>query len=146
MARGAAADSALSALTLSVAADAMAICRLDAAADIPAWATRRAFFSITRTANELSVICQAAVVPPDVRAERDWRIMSLRGPLDFSLVGVMLALASPLAQAGISIMPVATYDTDHLLVRASRLDEAVTCLRAAGHHVEMEPGGPSSSR
>ena len=112
-----------------------AICRLDAGASIPAWAVIGAFTSVTRTPDELSVICAAAAVPGGVTAERDWRVLRVAGPLDFELTGVAAALTTPLAAAGVSVLPVATYDTDYLLVRESALAAALAALVAAGHTV-----------
>jgi hypothetical protein len=80
-------------------------------------------------------VCPAARVPDDVRAERGWRALAVAGPLDFALTGVLAALAGPLADAGVSIFAIATYDTDYVLVRADRLADAVGALRAAGHRV-----------
>jgi hypothetical protein len=94
-----------------------------------------------RTRAELSVICAAERVPPDVTASRDWRVLALQGPFDVTLVGILLAVAQPLAHAGVSVMPVATYDTDYLLVRTMQLGLAISTLRSAGHTVsgDREP-------
>ena len=122
-------------LTLDVLPDTFAICRLDANEPIPAWATARPFFAVVRTRKELSVMCAAELVPPSVKASREWRALEVRGPFDFDLVGIMLSIASPLAEAGVSMMPVATYDTDYVLVRTPQLEQAIAALRAAGHTV-----------
>jgi uncharacterized protein len=82
------------------------------------------------------VVCAAERVPPGVRADQGWRALAVAGPLDLSMTGVLLSLLEPLARAGVSIFAVSTYDTDHVLVRADRLDDAVAALRAAGHRVE----------
>jgi uncharacterized protein len=123
------------ALTLTVLPERLAVCRLDPDAGLPAWAQRGSLWSITRTADELSIVCAAAAVPPDVRAERDWRALKVAGPLPFSLTGVLASLATPLAEAGISIFALSSYDTDYLLVREARLDAAITTLRGVGHRV-----------
>jgi len=112
-----------------------AVCRLPRSAAIPTWATTGAFVSITRTNDELSVICASAVVPHDTVASHDWRTFKLRGPFDMDLVGVMLAVAAPLAAAGVSIMPISTYDTDYVLVRDQQFNVAIAALRRAGHEV-----------
>jgi hypothetical protein len=93
------------------------------------------FFSITRTPHELSVVCDVGTVPADVKAVGPWVVLAVRGPLDFSLTGVLAELATPLATAGISIFAVSTYDTDHLVVRSYDLDGAVRVLREAGHSI-----------
>jgi len=135
-------------LTFSVLPEALAICRLEKDAAIPAWAARGEFFSVTRTTDELSVICAARNVPADICAERPWRALKVRGPFDFSQVGVLASLAAPLAKAGISIFALATYDTDYVLVAERSLDQAIQVLRAAGHEIESPraASGPGENR
>ncbi len=122
-------------LTLELLPDTFAICRLAADEPIPTWATSRPFFAVVRTSAELSVMCAAELVPETEQASRDWRALQVQGPFDFALVGIMVSLAVPLANAGVSIMPVATYDTDYLLVRVAQLEAAMAALRGAGHTV-----------
>jgi len=124
-------------MTLDVIAGGYAICRLVADAPVPAWATRGAFSCVTRTAHELSIVCESDDVPADVKAERNYRGLAVRGPLDFSLVGVVAALAGTLADAAVSIFVVSTHDTDYLFVRDADRDRAVATLRAAGHIVSI---------
>ena len=108
------------------------VVRLEHDADVPAWATG-GFLSITRTAHELSIVCEEMQVPPDVRAVGTWRVIEVEGPLDFSLTGVLTSLAKPLADAGISIFALSTFDTDYLLVREAQLSAAKRALTDAGH-------------
>jgi len=93
------------------------------------------FVSVTRTADELSVVCPGEAVPSSVRAEHGFRVLKIDGPLDFSLTGILAAVAGPLADAGISIFAVSTYDTDYVLVKAKDLNQAVAVLQAGGHCV-----------
>jgi hypothetical protein len=72
-------------------------------------------------------------VPADVRCEPGWRALAVKGPLDFGLTGILASIAAPLAEAGISIFAISTFDTDYVLVKAERLDDAVEALRRAGH-------------
>jgi len=116
----------------------LSICRLPGDAPIPAWATQRAFFSVTRTSDELSVVCASIQVPPGVTAHDGWRALKLVGPFDLLLVGILLGVAAPLAAAGVTIFPIATYDTDYLLVRDGQLSAAIDALRDAGHQVTGE--------
>ncbi len=109
-----------------------AVCRFERNADWPGWA-RGSFVSVTATDDELSVVCATDAVPPDVTADRDWRVLKIVGPFAFTTVGVLASLAAPLAQAGISLLAIATYDTDYLLVKSASLDAAVAALSAAGH-------------
>ncbi len=117
------------------------MCRMDRDGGVPAWAMRGDFSSITRTDDELSIVCPESAVPVGVRAERGWRALRVAGVLDFSLVGVLASLAVPLAGAGINLFAVSTFDTDYLLVREPDLARAVAALRGAGHEVaDARPG------
>jgi uncharacterized protein len=121
-------------LTLKLLPGQLAVCHLDAGAPPPAWASGPVT-SITRTEQEVSVVCAEHAVPADIRAERGFRCLAVAGTLDFSLTGVLASLAAPLADAGVSIFVLSTFDTDLLLVRASVLPEALAALQAAGHHL-----------
>lgn len=109
-----------------------AVCRLEPNAPWPAWA-RGSFVSVTATEDELSIVCEASAVPPAVVADREWRVLKIVGPFAFTTTGVLASLAAPLAQAGVSLLAIATYDTDYLLVKSDALDQAITTLTAAGH-------------
>jgi len=112
-----------------------AVARLEARAPIPAWASE--FFAVTRTADELSIVCASQSVPADVVAERGFRMLMVEGPLDFSLTGVMASIAGPLAAAGVSMFAISTYDTDYVLVREERFADAVAALREADWDVAV---------
>jgi uncharacterized protein len=123
-------------LRLLVLPDLYAVCRLDRDAPVPAWATTGQFFSITQTADELSVVCPQSLVPDKVRCERGWRGLRVAGTMDFSMVGVVASLVTPLAKAGIRVFVVSTFDTDYLLVKENDLARATAVLRAAGHTLD----------
>jgi len=125
-------------LTLSVLPEQFAICRLDANASLPSWLAQCRFFSVTRTPAELSIVAPQANVPQETRCETDWRCMMVEGKLDFSLTGIIASLATSLADAGISLFAVSTFDTDYLLVKSNKLLQAVQVLRQAGHYVNSE--------
>jgi hypothetical protein len=122
-------------LTLTILPDTFAVCRLDGTAAIPAWATAGEFFSITRTSDELSIVCLQSLVPDGIRCERDWRCLKLAGPIPFTTVGVLASLVQPLAEAGISVFAVSTFDSDYLLVIAEDLPRTIETLRQSGHAV-----------
>ena len=122
-------------LTLSVLGDRYAICRLSPEDNLPDWAARGKFQSFTRTGDELSVVCAEDGVPETVQSDKGWRCLKVRGPLDFSLTGVLVSLARPLAEAGISIFAMATYDTDYILVKEAELDRALAALAQLGHEI-----------
>jgi hypothetical protein len=115
-----------------------AVCRLDAHADAPGWGVGAGLWSLTRTADELSLVCAEDGLPADTgRATVDpgWRCMRVAGSMDLGLVGVMAGLSSALAGAGVAIFVIATYNTDYLLVRGGDLERATSALRAAGYAV-----------
>jgi hypothetical protein len=85
--------------------------------------------------DELSIVCAEEHVPPDVRADRDWRALKVEGPLDLALTGILASLANPMAQAQINLFAVSTFDTDYLLVKGYNLARACEVLRQAGHVV-----------
>lgn len=122
-------------LTLSLLPETLAVCRLAPDAGVPAWAWTGEPASVTRTRDELSIVCRMDAVPRGVRAEGGWRCLKVEGPLDFALTGILASLAAPLAAAGIALFAVSTYDTDYLLVKAENLDRAAGVLRGAGHRV-----------
>lgn len=117
-----------------------AVCRLAPGADIPDWALQGDFQAVTRTADELSIVCSQINVPVTTQCEGDWRILKIAAVLDFALTGVLVSLAVPLAEAGISIFAISTFDTDYLLVKTNALEQAVDTLRAAGHQVSYLHG------
>jgi uncharacterized protein len=123
-------------LKLTLLPERFAICQLPPEAAIPAWANQGSFHSITRTADELSLITTDAGIPPDVTCDHDWRAFKIDGPLEFSLTGVLESVARPLADAAISIFAIATYNTDYVLVKSDQLTLAIAALRAAGHTLD----------
>jgi hypothetical protein len=130
------APAAPDALSLTVLPSLLALCRLSADAEVPSWtAAARTFLTISRTPTELSIVADEAAVPAGVHAERGYRVLRVEGPLPLGLVGVIAALATPLAAAGVPIFPIATYDTDYVLVPGAALGRAVAALASAGHRV-----------
>ena len=124
-------------LTFIVFSELFAVCKLDHNAQIPAWASAGTFFSITRTTAELSIVCPQSLIPDAIRCERGWRCLRVAGTMEFSMVGVVASLSRPLAEAGIGIFLISTFDTDYLLVKENDLEKAVVALRAVGHAVEL---------
>jgi hypothetical protein len=123
-------------LSLIVLPDRLGVCKLPANAAIPAWATVATFFSITRTRDELSIVCPESIIPADVKCERGWRYLRVAGTMDFSLTGVLAALLNPLAEAKIGIFAISTFDTDYLLVLEKDFDRTLGKLRRCGHEVQ----------
>ncbi len=120
-------------LELAILPESFAVSRLPASAPAPAWARAGHLQSMTRTREELSVVCRTDAVPPEVKSERGWRAIRVAGTLDFALTGVLASLAAPLAEANVSIFALSTHDTDYVLVKGDALERAVAALTAAGH-------------
>lgn len=116
----------------------LAVCRLPATVTLPDWARQSSFWSITRTPDELSLVVPDEHLPDGVTAERDWSALKVQGPLDFSLTGILAALTAPLAEAGIPLFALSTYDTDYLLVRTNTLAVAVAVLERTGYTISDE--------
>jgi hypothetical protein len=112
--------------------DLFAVCRLGPQSAVPEWATGP-FVSVTRTEDELSIVCAADRLPAGVEADHGWRLLKIIGPFSFATTGVIASLAAPLAMAGISVLTIATYETDYLLVKNEVLDGALKALTTAGH-------------
>jgi hypothetical protein len=94
-----------------------------------------ALVSVTATPDEISVVCPADLAPAGDQSSQGWRLLTVRGPLEFTLTGIMAALASALAAAGVSLFALSTYNTDHVLVKAVDLGRAIDALTEAGHEV-----------
>lgn len=122
-------------VTLRLLPGDFAVCRLRPDAALPTWAARGEFWSLTRTGDELSVVVLESAVPDGVRAEMGWGCLQVAGPLDFALTGILAGVLAPLAEAGIPIFVICTFDTDYLLVKRPRLQEAIGALVEAGHTV-----------
>jgi len=126
-------------LNLRLLGGIFAVCRLSPGSDIPAWATRAGgFFSVTRTPEELSIVCAEGRAPVDTKCENGWRLFKIEGPFDFALTGILVSVAKPLNDAGVSILALSTCDTDYVMVKAKDADTAVKALTSAGHTVKSE--------
>ena len=133
-------------LELELLDETVAVLRLEPQADIPEWVYSSGFLSITRTGRELSIVCDqsklpGAAVPSDVEARLGLRCLAVRGPLSFTEIGILQAIAQPLADASISIFVISTFDTDYLMVADLELDRAIAVLSEAGHRVFDVRGG-----
>jgi len=117
-------------LILSILPEKFAVCHFDKKTKIPDWATEEtSFTSITRTSDELSIVCPQDKIPGGVMCEKNWRAFKVQGPLGFVLTGIVSSLSKPLAEAKISILYVSTYETDYLLVEDKNLEKAKKVLK-----------------
>ncbi len=122
-------------LIMKVLKEKFGVCRLDNTALIPDWSRNNEFFSITKTSDELSIVCSQNNIPNDIKFEKDWRILKVEGPLDFSLIGILASISSTLSEKGISIFAISTYDTDYIMVKETDLEGAVGALSYKGHKI-----------
>lgn len=127
-------------LKMSVLKDSLGVCRLESGTSIPDWCVKCDFTSITRTRDELSVVCSQNAIPEGIPCERDWRAMKVDGPLDFSLVGILSSISTILAQRRISVFAISTYDTDYILVKEKDLNNAIDALSSEGYDILSAEG------
>ncbi|MGA7086908.1 MAG: ACT domain-containing protein [Candidatus Dormiibacterota bacterium] len=120
----------------------LVVCRLPPDDPIPGWAVAGEWWSVSRSPDELSIICEEGSVPAGVAHGGRWIALRVEGPLDHDLVGVLATVADPLASAGIPIFAISTHDTDWVLVPEHRLGQAASVLRAAGHYLRPSPSAP----
>jgi hypothetical protein len=119
-------------IPLILLSERLAVCRLAPDTPYPEWARPGELLALVRTLYELSIVCQERFVPPEVKAERGWRALQVQGPLDFSLVGILASIAESLANAGVSIFAISTFDTDYILVKDNMLERGLKALSQAG--------------
>ena len=122
-------------LRLSVLEGNYAVSRLEPDAAVPDWAWQGELVSVSRTRDELSILCISSSVPDGVLCEHGWAALKLEGPFDFALTGILVSVLEPLRVAEIGIFAVSTFDTDYVLVKRANLELAVATLRKAGHNV-----------
>jgi hypothetical protein len=114
---------------------AYAIVRLAADAAVPEWATKGEFTSVTRTADELSIVTSTESLPADAESPHRWICLKLEGPFPFSQTGVLLSFIEPLSSNGIPIFAISTYDTDYVLIQEQFGGAALNFLQEAGHEM-----------
>lgn len=125
-------------LTLTLLPEPLAVCQLPPSSEPPAWsALSSSFLAVIRTPEELSLVCREHAIPAGAKHEPGWLALKVEGPLDFSLTGILAALAQPLAEAGVSIFALSTFNTDYVLVRQQTIDVALDALHRAGHTVKQ---------
>ena len=132
-------------LTLSLLKSRLVVLRFAPSTTPPTWVFQQAFYNVTRTAEELSIVCDQDAYSSTketmkgdgevAKEEADWACLKVEGPLDFGLTGVLSSLAQPLAVAKISIFAMSTFDTDYILVKSSKLSESIGVLRKEGFTV-----------
>ena len=120
-------------LKFSRVSGSFAVCRLSPNASVPDWATQGNIFSVTRTSDELSVVCLEVQVPRDIQHENDWACLKLEGPFPFAETGILISFVQPLSDCAIPIFAISTFDTDYVLVKNPWLEKSLTILKESGH-------------
>lgn len=123
------------ALTMKLLNGKYGVCGLDESEEIPDWAYKGEFYSISKTSEELSIVSSESNIPNNIQYEGDWRILKVQGPLDFSLVGILSSISAVLARRKISVFVISTYDTDYILVKEKDLRESMDSLVAEGYNI-----------
>lgn len=119
-------------IEFEILSGAFSVCKLNPTEQIPAWLSKSSFSSITKTVDELSIVCEQGLVPTDVEAERDWVGLRIVGTIAFSQTGVISSITSPLAEAKISVFAISTFNTDYLFIKKENQEEAIITLKSNG--------------
>lgn len=120
-------------LTLTVLKDKYAVSKTDHDSGVPDWVKASEFFSITHTADEYSIVCCQDMIPGNIKQEKDWRILKIEGPLDFTMIGILSSISGILAFHRISIFAISTYNTDYIMLKENDLEKAVNALQCEGY-------------
>lgn len=124
-------------LTIIVLPGEYAICRMEPGSSFPSWAVVSAFYTVSKSDSELSIVCDASLVPPSVECSKEWRLLQIAAVLDLSLTGITAKFSTALADAGVNLCVIATHDTDYILVQQQKLSTAVTALKNAGFAIQQ---------
>jgi hypothetical protein len=125
-------------LSLKILPHRMAVCRFEPTAPLPDWIGEVGFYSLTRTEAELTLVCPEANLASGTTSETGWRCFKVQGILDFSEIGIIFSLTQPLAENGVSVFVISTFDTDYFMVKEKDLSKAIDALTAEGHQVLKE--------
>ncbi|WP_257388102.1 ACT domain-containing protein [Tahibacter caeni] len=134
--------SRLRSLTFHVLPGRFAVLRFEPDAPIPGWATSGDFFCIARTDDELSIVCRQDLAPADATCSAGWSCLKLVGPFAFDETGIVASVTTILADAGIGVFVVSTFDGDHLLIKETDVPAAVSAFEKDGHVVAALPSKP----
>ena len=121
------------ALKLEILNGSYSIHRFQPSAEIPAAVLKSEFYNVTRTNEELSIVCESEIEVKSNRCDSDWSCIRIAGALDLALTGILAELSDTLAKAGIPIFAISTYNTDYILVKRDKLNSAIAALKEPGH-------------
>jgi hypothetical protein len=120
-------------LKLSVLEGFYTVHRFSSDHDIPEQIYESEFYSISKSEDELSIVCNSSILLDSERSETGWSCIKVSGPLDFSLTGVLADISAVLAKAEISIFAISTFDTDYILIKSQNLPSAGKALLSSGY-------------
>ena len=123
-------------LVLSILSETFTIHKLSLDTSIPEGLLKNNFYSVSKTENELSLVCSEKIEVQSLESSKGWKCLKVKGPLDYNLTGILAGISDILAQANISIFVISTFDTDYILVRSQDLSSARNKLRKAGYKFE----------
>ena len=127
-------------MELSLRPEVFSVCRLGPDDALPDWFAPSRLYSIVRSEDELSLVCEERLVPDGVRSEGGWRALVVEGTLDFSLTGILASLVNPLAERGISVFAFSSFDTDYVMVKEASLEATLNALRSRS--IKITPSNP----
>jgi hypothetical protein len=122
----------MSQLTMIVLDGEYSLCRLPAGSSLPTWVSTSAFYNISHTSDELSVVCESKYVPETIQQDANWKLLKIAAVLDLSLTGITAKFSTALANAGVNLCVIATFDTDYIMVKSIKLPTAMAALEQAG--------------
>lgn len=123
-------------LKLKVLKGEFTIHRFPAKSKIPSSVYESDFFTVSKTDDEVSIVCDSSITLQSEKSETGWSCFKVLGPLDFSLTGILAEIASSLAESNISIFAISTYDTDYILVDSKKVELAKGSLVASGYLIK----------
>ena len=112
--------------------------RLNSDEKLPPESIKSKYSWIAKTEDEFSVVCESGIQLPSKKSESNWAAIKIVGPLDFSEVGIIAEISKILAEAGIGIFALSTFDTDYILIKKSKIEEAITALQKNGYSIENQ--------
>ena len=127
----------MSQLTFILMEGVYSLCRLAPDDPLPSWSLSSPFYTISKTSDELSVVCESSYVPAEVKQDGEWRLLKIAAILDLSLTGITAKFSTALANAGVNLCVIATYQTDYILVKQEKLEIAIVALQNAGFIIQQ---------
>lgn len=112
------------------------LCRLLADEAIPSWIFASPFYTISKSPEELSIVCESKYIPGNIQQSNGWKLLKIDAVLDLSLTGITAKFSKPLAEGGVNFCVIATYDTDYVMVPEEKLFLATEALQKEGFLVE----------